>query len=61
MANELGLPNVCFAVADLQVTVDGLAADGYGLVGGIGQHENSWRMANVRGPEGLVSLAERMG
>ena len=62
MANELGLRNVCFEVDDLQATVDGLAEDGYGLVGGIGQHENSWRMAYVRGPEGLVvSLAERIG
>jgi catechol 2,3-dioxygenase-like lactoylglutathione lyase family enzyme len=62
MANELGLRNVCFEVADLEATVDGLAADGYGLVGGIGQHENIWRMAYVRGPEGIVvSLAERIG
>ena len=62
MANELGLRNVCFEVANLQATVDGLAADGYGLVGGIGQHENIWRMAYVRGPEGIVvSLAERIG
>jgi len=62
MANELGLRNVCFEVADLQATVDGLAADGYGLVGGIGQYENSWRMTYVRGPEGIVvSLAERIG
>ena len=62
MANELGLRNVCFEVADLQATVDGLSADGYGLIGGIGQHENIWRMAYVRGPEGIVvSLAERIG
>ncbi|GAA1251702.1 VOC family protein [Oryzihumus leptocrescens] len=62
MANELGLRNVCFEVDDLQSTVDGLAEDGYGLVGGIGQHEDTWRMAYVRGPEGIVvSLAERMG
>jgi catechol 2,3-dioxygenase-like lactoylglutathione lyase family enzyme len=62
MANELGLRNVAFEVDDLQATVDGLAAEGYGLVGGIGQHENSWRMAYVRGPEGIiVSLAERIG
>jgi hypothetical protein len=39
-----------------------LAADGYGLVGGIGEYEHSWRMAYVRGPEGIiVSLAERIG
>ena len=62
MANELGLRNVCFEVTDLQAALDGLAADGYGLVGGIGQHENSWRMAYVRGPEGIVvSLAEPIG
>ena len=45
MANELGLRNICFEVDDLQAAVDGLAADGYGLVGGIGQYENIWRMA----------------
>ncbi len=62
MANELGLRNVSFEVDDLQATVDELAADGYGLVGGIGQYENIWRMAYVRGPEGIiVSLAERIG
>jgi len=62
MANELGLRNVCFEVADLQTTVDGLSAAGYGLVGGIGQHENIWGMAYVRGPEGIVvALAERIG
>jgi catechol 2,3-dioxygenase-like lactoylglutathione lyase family enzyme len=62
MANELGLRNVAFEVDDLQAAVDGLAADGYGLVGDIGQHEHTWRMAYVRGPEGIiVSLAERIG
>jgi catechol 2,3-dioxygenase-like lactoylglutathione lyase family enzyme len=62
MANELGLRNVSFEVDDLQAMVDRLAADGYALVGGIGSHENLWRMAYVRGPEGIiVSLAERIG
>ena len=62
MANELGLRNVAFEVDDLQAAVDRLAADGYGLVGGIGQYEDIWRMAYVRGPEGIiVSLAERIG
>jgi catechol 2,3-dioxygenase-like lactoylglutathione lyase family enzyme len=61
MANELGLRSICFEVDDLQAAVDGLAANGYGLVGGIGQHENTWRMAHVRGPEGIVvSLTERI-
>jgi len=62
MANELGLRNVAFEVADLQAAVKQLAADGYGLVGGVGQYEHIWRMAYVRGPEGIiVSLAERIG
>ena len=61
MSNELGLRNVCFVVDNLQAVVDGLAADGYGLVGGIGQYEDMWRMAHVRGPEGvIVSLAQRI-
>ena len=62
MASELGLRNIGFEIDDLQVAVDGLAANGYGLVGGIGQYENTWRMAHVRGPEGMVvSLSERIG
>jgi catechol 2,3-dioxygenase-like lactoylglutathione lyase family enzyme len=62
MSNELGLRNVSFEVDDLQSAVNRLAADGYGLVGGIGQYEDSWRMAYVRGPEGIiVSLSERIG
>ena len=61
MSNELGLRNVCFEVDNLQGVVDGLAADGYGLVGGIGQYEDIWRMAYVRGPEGIiVALAQRI-
>ena len=62
VANELGLRSVYFEVDDPQAATGRLAADGYGLVGGIGQHEHSWRMAYVRGPEGvIVSLAERIG
>lgn len=61
MANELGLRSVAFEVDDLPALVDRLAADGYGLVGGIGEYENTWRMAYVRGPEGIiVALAERI-
>jgi catechol 2,3-dioxygenase-like lactoylglutathione lyase family enzyme len=61
-ANELGLRNVAFEVDDIQAAVDRVTEGGYGLVGGIGQYERSWRMAYVRGPEGIiVSLAERIG
>jgi catechol 2,3-dioxygenase-like lactoylglutathione lyase family enzyme len=62
MPNELGLRNVSFEVDDLQTALDRLAEDSYGLVGGVGQYENVWRMAYVRGPDGIiVSLAERIG
>jgi catechol 2,3-dioxygenase-like lactoylglutathione lyase family enzyme len=62
MANELGLRNVSFEVGDLQAAVDAVAAEGYGLVAGIGEYENSVRMAYVRGPDGIVvSLFEHTG
>lgn len=62
MANELGLRNVSFEVGDLDAAVDAAAAQGYGLVGGIGDYEGSVRMAYVRGPDGIVvSLFEQIG
>jgi catechol 2,3-dioxygenase-like lactoylglutathione lyase family enzyme len=62
MATELGLRNVGFEVDDLEGALDRLAADGYGLVGGVGQYEDIWRMAHVRGPEGIVvTLSQRIG
>lgn len=61
MANELGLRSLSFEVTDLEAHVDRLAAEGYGLVGGIGRYQDAWRMAYVRGPEGIiVALAERI-
>lgn len=61
MANELGLRSVAFEVDDLAGALDRLAQDGYGLVGGVGEYEGVWRMAYVRGPEGItVALAERL-
>ena len=61
MANELGIRNVSFEVDDLAAAVDWAADQGYGLVGGIGEYEGTWRMAYVRGPEGIiVSLTERL-
>ena len=62
MANELGLRSICFQIDDLRAAIDGLAANGYGLVGEIGEYENTGRMAHVRGPEGIVvALTERIG
>lgn len=62
MANELGLRSVAFEVEDLEDRVRRLAGEGYGLVGGIGEYENFWKMAYIRGPEGIiVALAQRIG
>ena len=62
MANELGLRNVSFEVEDLQAAVDAVAADGFGLIGGIGEYQGAVRMAYIRGPEGIiVSLFEQLG
>ncbi len=62
MSTELGLRNICFEVGDLEAVLGRLAADGYGLVGGIGQYEDMWRQTYVRGPEGIiVALAQRIG
>jgi catechol 2,3-dioxygenase-like lactoylglutathione lyase family enzyme len=61
MANELGLRSVAFEVDDLEAVIEKLAKDGYGLIGGVGEYEHVWRMASVRGPEGIiVSFAERV-
>ena len=62
MANELGLRSVAFEVEDLRATVEQLAELGYRLVGGIGEWEEAWAMAYVRGPDGItVALAQRLG
>ena len=69
MANEVGLRSIAFEVHDLDAAVEQTASAGYGLVGGIGglvggigEYEGSWRMAYVRGPEGImVALAQPIG
>lgn len=61
MANELGIRSVALEVRDVRAHLDRLAVDGYGMVGGIGEYEGTWRMAYVRGPEGIiVALAEQV-
>ena len=62
MANDVGLRSVAFEVRDLDAAVNEAASAGYGLVGGIGEYEGVWRMAYVRGPEGIiVALAQPIG
>jgi hypothetical protein len=55
------LSSIAFEVDDLSGVLDRLATDGYHLGGGIGEYDGVWRMASVRGPEGIiVSLAQRI-
>ena len=62
LANEAGLRNVSFEVGDLDAALASVDAAGYGLVGGVGDHDGVVRMAYVRGPEGIVvSLFEQNG
>lgn len=61
MANVLGLRSIAFEVDDIEAVVARAGGDGYPLVGGIGEYEGVWRMAYVRGPDGiLVALAQRL-
>jgi catechol 2,3-dioxygenase-like lactoylglutathione lyase family enzyme len=61
-ANQVGIRNVCFEVDDIEAAVDTAAALGYALVGGIGEYEGTWKMAYVRGPEGIVAnLTQQIG
>ena len=51
-----------FAVEDLDAVVARVRAQGAELVGEVVQYEDSYRLAYVRGPEGLiVGLGERTG
>lgn len=62
MANELGMRSIAFEVDDLEGMLADLQAQGYGLIGGVGEYAGAWKMAYVRGPEGLtVALAQRLG
>ena len=60
--NVVGIRNLGFQVDDLDGLLERIAKDGYRPLGGVGEYEGIWRMAHVRGPEGIiVSLSERIG
>ena len=62
MSHVRRFDHVGITVADLDAAVDQAASAGYALVGGTGEYEGSWRMAYVRGPEGIiVELAQPIG
>ncbi|MBD0677951.1 MULTISPECIES: VOC family protein [Pseudomonas] len=59
--NALGLRRIMFAVDDIDALVARMQAHGAELIGQM-QYETSYRLAYVRGPEGIiVGLAEQLG
>lgn len=59
--NALGLRRIMFAVDDIDALVTQMQAHGAELIGQM-QYETSYRLAYIRGPEGIiVGLAEQLG
>ena len=59
--NELGMRRIMFAVDDIDDVVARLLARGAELVGEVVQYEDTYRLAYVRGPEGIiVGLSEAL-
>ena len=59
--NELGLRRIMFAVNDIDDVVARLLAHGAELVGEVVQYEDTYRLAYIRGPEGIiVGLSEQL-
>jgi catechol 2,3-dioxygenase-like lactoylglutathione lyase family enzyme len=57
--NALGIRRIMFEVDDVDDIVDRLRGHGAELVGEVVQYEDGYRLAYVRGPEGiLVGLAQ---
>lgn len=59
--NALGYRRVMFAVEEMDAVVARMLAHGAELIGEM-QYENTYRLAYIRGPEGIiVALAEQLG
>ncbi len=59
--NTLGLRRIMFAVEDINAVVARMCAHGVELIGEM-QYEDTYRLAYLRGPEGIiVALAEQLG
>lgn len=58
--NTLGLRRIMFAVDDMEAVIARMQAHGAEIIGQM-QYETSYRLAYIRGPEGLlVGLAEQL-
>ena len=59
--NALGIRRVMLAVENIDAFVERMVAHGAELIGEM-QYENTYRLAYIRGPEGIiVGLAEQLG
>jgi catechol 2,3-dioxygenase-like lactoylglutathione lyase family enzyme len=59
--NAFGFRRIMFAVEDLEELLPRLRTHGAELMGDLVKYENGYRIAYVRGPEGLiVALAEKI-
>ena len=59
--NTLGLRRIMFAVDDIDALVARMRAHGAELIGEM-QYGDSYRLAYIRGPEGIIiGLAEKLG
>jgi catechol 2,3-dioxygenase-like lactoylglutathione lyase family enzyme len=59
--NALGIRRIMFAVDDIDDVVARLLAHGAELVGEVVQYGDTYRLAYIRGPEGIiVGLAEQL-
>ena len=59
--NELGIRRIMFAVDNIDDVVARLLAHGAELIGEVVQYEDTYRLAYVRGPEGIiVGLSEQL-
>ena len=59
--NELGIRRIMLSVDDIDEMVSRLLAHGAELVGEVVQYEDTYRLAYIRGPEGIiVGLSEQL-
>ena len=59
--NELGIRRIMLAIDDLDGMVADLLANGGELIGEVVQYEDIYRLAYIRGPEGIiVALSQQL-
>jgi catechol 2,3-dioxygenase-like lactoylglutathione lyase family enzyme len=59
--NALGYLRIMFAVDDIDKTLARLRKLGAQLVDEVVQYEDAYRLCYIRGPEGLIGLAQELG